>query len=101
MAKEKELIVKQKAEKIDEKHLKQLQSLINTINSIQFNIGKMEMQKMHALEDVRQTKEKISQMQDTLTREYGTYDVNINDGTINWPESKTEDEVEKSKENEK
>ena len=29
---------------------------------------------------------KIIEMQDKLSKEYGTYDVNVNDGTINWKE---------------
>ena len=94
MAKEKELVVKPQIEKISEKHLKELQGLVNTINSIQFNIGKMEMQKLTALDDVKKTQGKISDMQDLLLKEYGSYDVNINDGTINWPKPKTEESEE-------
>ena len=41
-------------------------------------------------------------MQDTLMREYGTFDVNVSDGTINWPQAKPESNgVDKPKEDEK
>ena len=82
--KKKTVEVKQKAEKISDQHLSQLQNLVNTINSIQFNIGKMEMQKQMALRELMSTQDQVSTMQDLLLAEYGSYDVNITDGTINW-----------------
>jgi len=30
-------------------------------------------------------------MQDMLTKEYGNYDVNLTDGTINWPKEKLDE----------
>ena len=83
--KEKEIQVKQKAEKIHEKHLIQLQNLVNAINTIQFNVGKMEIQKMTALEDLKNAQRQVSEMQSLLLKEYGSYDVNLTDGTINYP----------------
>tara|TARA_R100001129_G_scaffold158416_2_gene122133 strand:- start:342 stop:629 length:288 start_codon:yes stop_codon:yes gene_type:complete len=92
MAKQKELTVKtEKAVKIHDKHLKEMQNLVNTINSIQFNIGKMEIQKHSALKELAKQQDGVSALQDTLLREYGSYDVNIHDGTINWPESKKDE----------
>jgi hypothetical protein len=89
MGKEKELTVKtEKAVKIHDKHLTEMQTLVNTINSIQFNIGKMEIQKHSALRELSKQQDNVSSLQDKLLREYGSFDVNINDGTINWPESK-------------
>jgi len=102
MAKEKELKVKQKVEKIAEKHLTKLQNIINGINALQFNIGKMEVNKFNAMKELGKSQNEVSEMQDVLLREYGTYDVNIHDGTINWPETKTESNgVDKPKEDEK
>tara|TARA_R100000458_G_scaffold21693_1_gene19459 strand:- start:709 stop:1005 length:297 start_codon:yes stop_codon:yes gene_type:complete len=93
MAKEKikELKVKKQVEKIHEKHLAQLQKIVNTINAIQFNVGKMEAQKQLALDELKKQQLGISQMQDLLLKEYGSYDVNIDDGTINWPKEKKEE----------
>tara|TARA_R110000765_G_C18669260_1_gene577892 strand:+ start:223 stop:531 length:309 start_codon:yes stop_codon:yes gene_type:complete len=102
MAKEKEIQVKQKAEKIAEKHLTQLQNIINGINALQFNIGKMEVNKFNAMKDLAKSQSEVSDMQDILLNEYGTYDVSVHDGTINWPETKTESNgVDKPKEDEK
>ncbi len=90
MAKEKTIQVKEKAVKIHTKHLKQMQNVVNTINAIQFNIGKMEVSKQTALDEMKKQQVKISEIQDLLLREYGTFDVNIDDGTINWPKEKEE-----------
>ena len=90
--KEKEIELKVKAEKISEEHLKELQQLVNGVNGIQFNIGKIESQKHEMLHQLTVVQQKISQMQDTLQKEYGTFDVNVNDGTINWPEDKKEED---------
>ena len=50
---EKELKVKKKLDKISKKHLTQMQNLVNTINAIQYNIGKMEIQKQAALDEMK------------------------------------------------
>ena len=86
MAKEKEIELKVKADKISEEHLKQLQNIVNSINSMQFNIGKMEAQKHGVIHNLSIAQDRVSALQDVLTKEYGSFDVNIADGTINWPE---------------
>tara|TARA_Y100000593_G_C4264290_1_gene313920 strand:- start:745 stop:1056 length:312 start_codon:yes stop_codon:yes gene_type:complete len=103
MTKTKEIKVKERKEKISKKHLQQMQGLINTINAIQFNIGKMEVQKQQALDEMKTQQKSIGAMQDVLVREYGTFDVNINDGSINWPEDPEQslNSVDKPKEDEK
>ena len=95
MAKEKTVELKPKAEKISEEHLKELQGLVNGINSIQFNVGKIEVQKHELLHNFSVLQQKTALMQDTLTKEYGSYDVNIEDGKINWPEEKKDGGDEK------
>ena len=88
MGKEKVVDLKQKVEKISDEHLSELQKTVNAINAIQFNIGKVEVQKHKALHELAVTQDKIALLQDTLVKEYGTYDVNLTDGTINYPEEK-------------
>tara|TARA_B100000579_G_scaffold193654_1_gene158251 strand:+ start:2406 stop:2705 length:300 start_codon:yes stop_codon:yes gene_type:complete len=97
----KELKVKERKDKISKKHLDSMQSLVNTINAIQFNIGKMEIQKQTALDEMKRNQKEIAKMQDLLMREYGSFDVNINDGSINWPKKPESNGVEKPVENEK
>ena len=93
--KEKVIDLKPKVEKISGKHLSDLQKVVNTINAIQFNIGKIEAQKHEGLHQLTILQQKIQKMQDVFQEEYGSYDVNITDGTINWPEEKKESSDEK------
>ena len=83
--KEKVVDLKPKVDKISDKHLDDLQKVVNTINSIQFNIGKIESQKHQLLHRLDGAQQGVQKMQDVLVKEYGTYDVNLDNGTINWP----------------
>ena len=85
MGKEKEVELKVKADKISEAHLTQLQNIVNGINSMQFNIGKIESQKHKILHNLQTAHDRVAVFQDTLMKEYGSFDVNIDDGIINWP----------------
>ena len=83
--KEKLVDLKPKAEKISEEHLKELQGIVNIVNNIQFNVGKIEGQKHTLLHELGLSQKKILDMQNKLSKEYGSFDVNVVDGTINWP----------------
>ena len=84
--KKEELVdLKPKADKISDEHLKEMQDAVNVINSIQFNIGKIEGQKHTLLHDLSISQKKILEMQNVFSKEYGSFDINISDGTINWP----------------
>jgi len=86
MGKKEELVdLKPKADKISEEHLKEMQNVVNVINSLQFNIGKLEAQKHTLLHDLSISQKKILELQDVFSKEYGSFDINIADGTINWP----------------
>jgi len=89
--KEKTVELKPRVEKISEEHLKELQNLVNGINGIQFNVGKIEAQKHELLHNLSVLQNKTQLMQDTLQKEYGSFDVNVSDGSINWPEDKKEE----------
>ena len=86
MKKEKIVDLKPKVDKISDKHLEELQSILNITNNLQYNIGKLEGQKHNLLHELSITQKRIVDMQDVLSKEYGTYDVNIADGTINKKE---------------
>ena len=84
--KEKVIDLKPKVDKISDKHLSDLQKVVNTINAIQFNIGKFESQNHQLLHKLDEAQKGIQTMQDLLIKEYGSYDVSLEDGTINWSE---------------
>ena len=85
MGKEKMVDLKPKVDKISDEHLKELQGIENVVNNVQFNIGKIEGQKHNLLHELVLSQNKIIDMQDKLSKEYGTFDINVTDGTINWP----------------
>jgi len=90
---DKEIELKVKAEKVSEMHLQQMQQTVNTVNQLQFNIGKIESQKHTLLHNLSITQDRINVLQDTLMKEYGSVDVDLETGEINWPEDeKAEDE---------
>jgi hypothetical protein len=87
MAKTKEKVIdlKQKVDKISKEHLDELLDAVNKINSLQFNIGRLETQKHKLLHDIALGNDTVSLLQDKMMKEYGSYDINLTDGTINWP----------------
>ena len=84
--KEKVVDLKPKVDKISDEHFKELQEIINVINNLQFKIGQLEGQKHNLLHELGLGQKNVVDMQDKLSKEYGTFDVNIADGKINWPE---------------
>ena len=86
MTKKEELVdLKPKADKISEEHLKEMQEVVNVINNMQFKVGQLEGQKHNLLHELGLSQKKVVEFQEVLNKEYGSYDVNIADGTINWP----------------
>ena len=75
-----------KPESITAEQLEQVQKLVNNINRGQLEVGAMELQKhenMHAITGLRKN---LEVLQDELKEEYGTVDINIQNGTINYKE---------------
>jgi len=81
--KEKLVDLKPEVDKISDEHLKELQGILNITNNLQYNIGKLEGQKHSLLHELSITQKRIVDIQDMFSKKYGTYDVNITDGTIN------------------
>jgi FtsZ-binding cell division protein ZapB len=75
-----------KPERITEEELKKVQEAVNTMNRAQLEIGSMELRKHEMMHQLASVKDELSGLQDELQKEYGTIDVNIQDGTINYPE---------------
>jgi len=76
-----------KPEKITEKQLEKVQSVINEINRTQMEVGQMETKKHAMLHHVTVLQEQVGEIKDEFEKDYGTADVNIQDGTINYPEN--------------
>ena len=91
MGKKKEKVVDLKPEKISDEQLQELQNVVSAINKLQFDIGTMEAQKHNALHAMFQGNDKLNKIQGELEKQYGTNDINIQDGTINYKEDESSD----------
>ena len=74
-----------KPEKITDKQLEEVQKLINDINRSQMELGQMETKKHAVLHNVSALQEAIGSMRDTFEKDYGTSDIDMQSGTINYP----------------
>jgi hypothetical protein len=91
MGKKKNKVVDLKPEAISEEQLKELQQVVSAINKLQFDIGTMEVQKHNALHALFQGNDKLNEMQGKFEEQYGTNDINIQDGAINYKENEPSD----------
>ena len=79
-----------KPEKITDEQLKEVQDLVNGINRSQIELGQMETKKHAMLHHISTLQEAVGAMRDTFEKEYGTADVSIQDGVINYPKENGE-----------
>ena len=76
-----------KPEKITEDQLKKVQDTVNSINRSQLEVGSIELKKHEMMHQMAGLRDKLTELQVEFDKEYGTFDVNIQDGTINYPEN--------------
>ena len=74
----------EKPTKISNEHLDKLQTIVNSINKAQMQIGVFQTNIHTLLHHVAGKNDELILMQDTVEKEYGTTDINILDGTINY-----------------
>jgi len=79
-----------KPEKITEEQLKKVQDTVNNINRTQLEIGSMELRKHETMHNIASLRDELSLLQGEFEKDYGTYDINIQDGTINYPKENGE-----------
>jgi len=75
-----------KPEKISEDQLKKVQDTVNGINRAQLEIGSMELRKHEMMHQIAGLRDELTVLQSEFEKEYGTFDINIQDGTINYKE---------------
>ena len=91
MAKKEKIVeLKSKPEKITEDQLKRVQGSVNNINRAQLEIGSLEVQKHEMMLNIAGLREELTKLQNEFEKEYGTFDINIQDGTINYLEENGE-----------
>ena len=79
-----------KPEKITDEQLKKVQDTINNLNRSQSEIGSMEVRKHEIMHQVAGLRDELTVLQGELEKDYGTFDINIQDGTINYPKENGE-----------
>ena len=75
-----------KPEKVTDEQLKRIQETVSVINRTHSEIGTLETKKHALMHQVSASQEVLHTLQTELEKEYGTVDININDGTINYKE---------------
>jgi len=73
-----------KPEKITEEQLKKVQDTVNNINRAQLEIGSIELKKHEMMHQIAGLRDELTLLQGEFEKEYGTFDINIQDGTINY-----------------
>ena len=76
-----------KPEKITDEQLKKVQDTVNNINRSQLEIGSMEIKKHEVMHNIAGLRDSLTVLQSEFEKDYGTFDINIQDGTINYPEN--------------
>ena len=76
----------EKPTKISNEHLSKMQEIINNLNRGQMEIGSLETRKYGLLNHVASFQNDLASLQEELSKEYGTANINIHTGEINRDE---------------
>ena len=76
-----------KPEKITYEQLKKVQDTVNSMNRAQLEIGSMEVKKHEIMHSIAGLRDNLTLLQTEFEKEYGTFDIDIQNGTINYPEN--------------
>ena len=82
---EKIIDLKPKAEKITKEQLTEVQGLVNQLNRLQLEIGIMETRKHNLLHQCAGLNDQMTKLQVVFEKEYGTWDVDLQTGKLNYP----------------
>ena len=73
-----------KPEKITDEQLAKVQEAVNNINRAQLEVGSLELKKHEMMHGIAGLREGLSLLQAEFEKDYGTFDIDIQDGTINY-----------------
>ena len=75
-----------KPEKITDEQLKKVQDSVNNLNRSQLEIGSMEVKKHELMHQVAGSRDQLTLLQGEFQKDYGTIDIDIQTGKINYKE---------------
>jgi len=78
--------LKPRAEKITDQQLERMQKAVSGINRTKVELGAIEMQKHSLLHAVNEMQSLLQELQQEFEKDYGTTNVNIQDGSIKYEE---------------
>ncbi len=78
--------LKPRAEKITDQQLERMQKAVSGINRTKVELGAIEMQKHSLLHAVNEMQSLMQELQQEFMKDYGTTNVNIQDGSIKYEE---------------
>jgi len=78
--------LKPRAEKITDQQLERMQKAVSGINRTKVELGAIEMQKHSLLHAVNEMQSLLQELQQEFEKDYGTTNVYIQDGSINYKE---------------
>jgi hypothetical protein len=87
--KDKIVDLKPKAEKITDEQLQKVQNVVNTLNRAQLELGMIETKKHSLLHTIMTIQDQLTLIQSEFEKEYGTNDINIQTGEINYENGET------------
>ena len=73
-----------KPEKITDEQLKKVQDTVNNINRTQLEIGSLEVKKHEMMHGIAGLRDELALLQNEFEKDYGTFDIDIKTGTINY-----------------
>ena len=77
----------EKPEKVSAEDLQKLQSTINNVNQSYIELGRLAAAQHNQLHTLAGMQDNIVSLQEEMKKTYGSDDINIQDGTIKYPEN--------------
>jgi len=76
-----------KPEKVTDEQLRKIKETVDRINNTTMSLGQLAARKHQALHFLAGVNDELVLLQNELKDQYGTDDINIQDGTIKYPEN--------------
>ena len=76
-----------KPKKVTDEQLRKIKEVVDRINNTTMSLGQLEARKHQALHYLAGVNDELVLLQNELKEQYGTDDINIQDGTIKYPEN--------------
>ena len=80
----KEKVVDLKPQNITDEQLKSIQEAVGPINNAQMELGRMATRKHSICHEIIELQKNLGEIQKELEKQYGTVNININTGEINY-----------------